>query len=164
MKMLLGTNCVGHAIDVLETMVRHAKMRVPLDTVFRLREIAPPGPNLAAQRTTASGQGSGGMRGATGGKADAGREADVEAASLEAKAIAEATGRDWKETWSKPQDKSNEKQPSPLCAPRGVEKHASPKTSSRTGAFEVEVGGARRAKGRWTLVDNGVALGASTRK
>ena len=100
MRKLLGTNCVGHAIDVLETMVRHAKKCVPPGTKFRLREIAPPGPNLAAQRTTASGQGSGGMRGATGGKVDAGREVAVEAAFLEAKKITEAQTRLWKAQWS----------------------------------------------------------------
>ena len=40
------------------------------------------------------------MRGATGGKVDAGREVAVEAAFLEAKKIAEAIGKYWKETWS----------------------------------------------------------------
>ena len=100
MRMLLGTNCVGHAIDVLQTMAEHVKNGVPPSTKIWLREITPPGPNLAAQRTTASGQGSGGMRGATGGKADAGREVAVEAASLEAKKIAEAQTRLWKEPWS----------------------------------------------------------------
>ena len=40
------------------------------------------------------------MRGATGGKVDAGREAAVEAAFLEAKKIAEAQTPDWKEKWS----------------------------------------------------------------
>ena len=94
MRMLLRTNCVGHAIAVLQTMAEHVKNGVPPSTKIWLREITPPGPNLAAQRTTASGQGSGGMRGATGGKVDAGREVAVEAAFLEAKEIAEAIGAD----------------------------------------------------------------------
>ena len=100
MRMLLRTNCVGHAIAVLQTMAEHVKNGVPPGTTIWLREITPPGPNLAAQRTTASGQGSGGMRGATGGKADAGREVAVEAAFLEAKKITEAQTRLWKAQWS----------------------------------------------------------------
>ena len=50
-----------------------------------VRQIAPPVPNLAAERNTASGQGSGGMGEETSGKADA-----------------EARGRELKETWNKP--------------------------------------------------------------
>ena len=100
MRMLLRTNCVGHAIAVLQTMAEHVKNGVPPSTKIWLREITPPGPNLAAQRTTASGQGSGGMRGATGGKVDAGREVAVKAAFLEAKKITEAQTRLWKTQWS----------------------------------------------------------------
>ena len=85
MKMLFSTTRVGHAIDWLKKMVDHRKKCVPLTTKIMLREIAPPGPNLAAERNTASGQGSGGMGEETSGKADA-----------------EARGRELKETWNKP--------------------------------------------------------------
>ena len=49
-RMRFATTCVGHAIDVLEMMVQHPKRCVPLSMKVMVREIAPRGPNLAAER------------------------------------------------------------------------------------------------------------------
>ena len=102
MRILFSTTCVGHAIDVLEMMVQYPKRCVPLSMKFMPGEIASPVPNLAAERNTASGQGSGGMGEETSGKADA-----------------EARGRELKEAWNKPASPPQKEEGTVIDAEKG---------------------------------------------
>ena len=116
MKMLFSTTCVGHAIDVLEMMVKHKKKCVPLSMKVMPREIAPPVPNLAAERNTASGQGSGGMGEETSGKADA-----------------EARGRELKEAWNKPASPPQKEEGTVIDAENGWRLKGDARAGARAG-------------------------------